>query len=819
MKFYIFSVLIFFATNTLAQERNRQGGEGSELFKVTGQVLDSQTGEPLEYVTAALISDSDSTITGGAVTGIDGKFEITGRPGRFTLRVEFLSYKARNISGIQLNREQMTRDVGTIRMEPNTEVLDEVIVEGERSSMTMTLDKRVFNVGKDLTNAGRSAADLLDNIPSVTVDVEGNVSLRGSNNVRILVDGKPSGLIGINTADGLRQLQSNMIESVEVVTNPSARYDAEGSAGIINIILKKERRDGINGSFNVIAGVPQNIGGSLNLNYRKKWTNLFASYGLEYDKSPGGGSSFQTFFPGDTLYYTIRDNDRERGGWSNNLRFGSDFFLNDKNTITVAAIYRISDEDNDYYLNYRDLDGDKNLLYITDRYDNELEIDKNSEYSVNYSRTFKKQGQKLSAEIQYRDNEETEESSINEVTYDVGEDEEQPELFQRSLNDEFDRGWLMQADYEQPFGKDGKLELGIRNSLRRIGNDYLVEELNNESGEWENLEGFSNNFIYDENIYASYAIFGNKANKFSYQLGLRMEITDIRTELEQTREINDKNYTDLFPSVHLTYTLKEEKFLQGSYSRRIQRPWFRSLNPFSSFSDARNIRTGNSDLNPEYSDSYELGVLQNWEKSSFYYALYYRYSTGVVNFITTVDDGITYTRPENVGTSNDVGLEVTYSTEFNSWLRVNGTANFYHSVMEAFANGEDLGTETTTFFTRVMSQMKIGKEWDLQTTLSYRAPQNVPQGRRQSYFVVDLGLSRDVLKGNGTLTLSVRDLFNTRKYRYETITPTYTSEAEFQWRSRSAIVSFTYRLNQNKERRRGERGGDGDFDGGGDMDF
>ena len=213
-------------------------------------------------------------------------------------------------------------------------------------------------------------------------------------------------------------------------------------------------------------------------------------------------------------------------------------------------------------------------------------------------------------------------------------------------------------------------------------------------------KGFSNNFNYDENIYASYAIFGNKANKFSYQLGVRMEITDIQTELEQTGELNDKNYTDLFPSAHVTYSLKENKSIQGSYSRRVRRPRFRSLNPFSSFSDARNIRSGNPDLDPTYSDSYELGVLQNWEKSSFYYALYYRYSTGVVSRITTVEDGITYTRPENVGKSDDLGLEITYSNEFNSWLRVNGTANIYHSVTEAIANGEDLGTETTTFFTR-----------------------------------------------------------------------------------------------------------------------
>lgn len=819
MKSFLVTVLVVLGTVMFAQQpdwKKRQGaggfGDGQSPFKVTGQVMDAQSGEPMEYVTTALLSQRDSTIVGGAVTGVDGKFEITTRPGRFILQIQYISYKTRFISGIQLNREQMTRDIGTIKLEPDTEILDEVVVQGEKSTMTMTLDKRVFYVGKDLTNAGRSAADLLDNIPSVSVDVEGNVSLRGSQNVRILVDGKPSGLIGISTADGLRQLQSNMIERVEVVTNPSAKYDAEGSAGIINIILKKEKKEGVNGTFNATVGHPKNYGGSFNLNYRKKWMNLFASYGVNYRESPGGGKTFQTFFPGDTLYFTDRDRQHVRGGLSNNLRFGSDFFLNSKNTITVAALYRVSDEDNRSDLLYQDYDENMNLLYITDRHDNEQEIDKNSEYSINYTRTFSKKGQKFSADVQYRDNNETEKSDINEITHSVEDGSQDPELFQRSLNDEFDRGWLIQADYEHPFGKDAKLELGVRNSIRRIGNDYLVEE-QNENGDWENLEGFSNNFNYDENIYASYAMFGNKVNKFSYQLGVRMEITDIRTELAQTAEVNNKNYTDLFPSIHLTYGLKKEKSLQGSYSRRIRRPRFYFLNPFSSFSDARNIRSGNPNLDPTYTDSYEFGVLQNWEKSSFYYAVYYRYSTDVVTRITTVVDGITYSRPENVGTKDDIGLEITYSNEFNSWLRVNGTANIYHSAYDAFANGEDLSTKTTTFFTRVMAQIKIKKEWDFQTTLNYRAPREVPQGKRKSYFVVDMGLSRDVMKGKGTFTLSIRDLFNTRKWRYETITSTYTSVGYFQWRSRSAVLSFNYRLNQKKRRRRGG-GNRGDFDGG-----
>ena len=816
MKYTLLYILALVWTCASAQPQEGRPNEGQSPFKVKGQVFDIQSGTPLEYVTTALLSEKDSSVVNGAVTGVDGRFEITAKPGRFILRISYVSYRSKDIRGIQLSREQMTKDIGVIKLEPDTEMLDEVVVQGEKSSMTMTLDKRVFNVGKDLTNAGRSAADLLDNIPSVTVDVEGNVSLRGSDNVRILVDGKPSGLIGINTADGLRQMQSNMIERVEVVTNPSARYDAEGSAGIINIILKKEKREGVNGTFNATVGTPTDYQASFNLNYRKKWMNLFASYGINYRKVPWGGNSFQTFFPEDTLYYTDLQRDYERGGWSNNLRFGSDFYLNDKNTITVAAIYRISDEDNLNNILYEDYDGDRNLLFVTERQDNELEIDENSEYSINYTRTFSKKGQKLSADIQYRDNNEEENSTIVERTYDVTEGSTSPDLNQRSFNEEFERGWLIQADYEQPVGSEGKLELGFRNSIREIGNDYLVEE-QNEDGDWENLVGFSNTFFYDENIYATYAMFGNKVNKFSYQAGLRMEITDIKTELQQTGEENEKDYTDFFPSIHVTYNLKESKSLQASYSRRIRRPYFRSLNPFSSFSDARNIRAGNPDLDPTYSDSYELGVLQNWEKSSFYYAVYYRHSTDVVWRVTTVEDGVTFSRPENVGTRDDIGLEVTYSNEFNDWFRLNGTANLYHSENDAFANGEDLSAKTTTFFTRIMSQMKIKKIWDLQTAISYRAPQEVPQGFRKSYFVVDLGLNRDIMKNKGTLTLSVRDLFNTRKYRYETDTPVYSQEGDFRRRPRSVVLSFNYRLNQKKRRQRGGRGGS--FDGGEGMDF
>lgn len=817
MKHIIYTLFLWGTLFTLeAQQRpaNSQRA-GASPFKVSGQVIDEDSGEPLEYVSAVLLNAKDSSVVSGAVTDIQGKFVISSRPGRFILQIQYISYHDKFINNIQLNRENATRNVGTLKLAADVDVLDEVVVQGEKTTMVLSLDKRVFNVGKDLSNMGGTAADLLDNIPSVSVDVEGNISLRGSENVRVLVDGKPSGLVGISSSDALRQLQGNMVERVEVVTNPSARYDAEGLAGIINIILKKENREGVNGSFNVVVGHPDNYGISFNLNYRRKWVNLFANYGVSYRQNPGGGSADQFFFSDDTTYYTDMERDHLRGGWSNSFRFGSDFFLNKKNTITVAALYRLSNEDNEANLQYQDFDQNRNPLFITNRTDDEREKDNNEEYNINYTRTFDKKGQKWTVDVQYRDNSETESSDLLEQTFVVQGETTEPDLLQRSRNEEFDKGWFIQSDYVHPFGSKGKIEVGVRNTIRNIGNDYLVEELD-ENSEWQNLEGFSNNFNYDENILATYAIVGNEINRFSYQLGLRMEITDLTTELEQTKEVNDKNYTDFFPSGHLTYKLKESQSIQASYSRRIRRPRFWTLNPFSSFSDARNIRTGNPDLDPEYTDSYELGVLYNWEKSSFFYSAYYRYATGVITRITTVEDGITYSRPENVGSRDAFGLELTYSNEFTSWWRFNANANFFRTVTDGESQGEDLSAETTSFTTRIISRMTLKKKLDIQTTFRYRGPQEVPQGKRKSVFVMDLGLSRDVMKGKGTLTFTVRDLFNSRKWRSETITSNFMSDSEFQWRSRSAILSFNYRLNQKKRRER-NRGGR-DFEGE-DMEF
>ena len=683
----------------------------------------------------------------------------------------------------------------------------------------MSLDKRVFNVGKDLANQGGTAADILDNVPSVQVDVDGAVSLRGNENVRILVDGKPSGLIGVGDSDGLRQIPSNLIDKVEVITNPSARYEAQGMTGIINIVLKKDRQKGLNGTFDFTVGYPENFGAAINLNYRRKKMNMFVNYGAYYRKNPGSGNLYQETFRKDSTFILEEIRTHNRGGLSNSFRFGSDFFFNPKNTLTAAFSYRISDENNAYDLEYRDYITDlNNFLGSTIRQDNEVEEEADLEYSLNYKKTFSSDKHFLTADVQYEENTEVESSDISEDYFGTdGFPTGTPTTQQRSQNSEGFSRWLFRADYVYPFGEkqDGKFELGWQSGLRNVRNSYVVEQFND--FEWESIADFTNDFNYDEEIHAAYALAGNKTGNFSYQLGLRLEYTDIRTELLQTGEVNPRTYTNLFPSGHLTYEFKNENSVQLSYSRRIWRPRFRMLNPFFSYTNSRNIFTGNPNLDPEFSDVVELQHIKYWDNASLSSAVYYRQTRGVVERVRFILDetlGTTQMLPINLSTEDAYGLEFTFSYNPLKWMRLNGDFNFFRAMRFGEFNEQIFQADTYTWFTRLTSRLTIAKKNDIQLRLNYRAPRETTQGRREAMYNLDLAASRDLFKGKGTLTFSISDVFNTRRRIYSINTPSLFAEGDFQWRARSMKLTLNYRLNQKKNNRgKGRRGG-GDFGGG-----
>ncbi len=780
-------------------------GAGQQRYAgpaIVGRIVDAQD-EPVPYATVAIYAAGDSSLVDGVTSGPNGFFLAKVPAGKYYLTITFLSYQPQTISGIEVTDAPYR--VGKITLQANSQALDEVVVQGERAEMELKLDKRVFNVSKDPNNLGLNASELLDNLPSVTVDVDGNVALRGSQNVRILINGKPSGIVG-TTTDALRQLQGSMIESIEVITNPSARYEAEGDVGIINIVLKKQKKQGFNGSVDVNAGYPENFGAGINMNWRKDWINFFTNYNITYRNSPGRGYSLQTFDLPDSTFSYERIQDRSRGGLRNNIQLGSDMYLNDKNVITTSVFYRVSDGLNESLLTYNDYGATGQLLRNVERTDIEEEFSHDLEIALNYTKTFDQKDRKWTIDLQRNISDDTEESDLNEF---ATNDPTYPEIVQRSYNEEDQRTWLFQTDYVHPFGENGQFEMGARSTIRVIENIFVVEQKENGDG-FAPLPGFDNEFIYNEAIHAGYVQAGNKFGDISVQAGLRGEYTDLSTELVKTQETNPRSYFNLFPSANLGYEFGQGNTLQLSYSRRINRPRFRSLLPFFGFSDSRNFFSGNPDLNPEFAHSFEMNYLKYMKKGSIFASVYYRYRTDVIDRITTVDsNGFTRIFPVNLATEDNFGIELTGSYRPVKWWSINGSVNFYRAITSGNYEDLELFRDTYTWTARGMSKWTIAKEYDLQATVFYRAPQETTQGRSLSLTSLDLTVARDILQGNGTISFRVSDVFNSRKWRWQIDTPEYQFDSEFQWRVRQFMLNFNYRINQKKQR---GRGGRGDFD-------
>lgn len=780
----------------------QRGDAGQRGLTISGTVLDENS-QPIPYASVAARSKADSTRLIGVATSIDGRFEIRVRPGAYIVLVSFLSYQEFKK---EVNVSDASVDLGEIRLKPKTELIDEVVVKAEKSYMEMKLDRRVYNVGKDPNNAGSNAQDILETVPSVEVDVDGTVSLRGSSNVRILIDGKPSSLTGISTQDALRQLPGNLIDKIEVVTNASAKYDAEGEAGILNIVLKKEKRAGLNGAFEVNVGYPHNYGASANLNYRKGKVNFFTSIGAQYRRRPGSGYSFQEFFLEDTTFAYERTREQDRGGVSGNGRFGIDYHINDKTTLTASGMYNRSYNDNTAKLIYRDFDENGDETQIVTRTDNEIEQSQAFETNLNFRREFNSKDQLLTADFRWFQDEDYEDAKQFEEGTDYT-------LNQRSDNTENQQNWLIQTDYVHPFNEKVRLETGLKATLRRIVNDYQVQQLNDSTSDWETLSNFDNNFIFDENIYAAYVIASGKIKRFSLQGGVRAEYSDIRTELVKTNDVNKWNYISFFPSAHLSYEFPSNNSLQLSYSRRISRPRFRELIPFFSITDNRNFYSGNPSVNPVFTHSAEIGHLKTWENGTLLSSLYYRHRDGVVERISQSDStGFITTFPVNLSTEDAGGLELSFSYSLFKWWRVMLNANMYYSITNGQYEDQNFYAETFTARGRFTSKWTVWKKLDIQTAFMYNAPRNTPQGKQLSMYSWDLGLAIDVLKGNGTITFSAKDMLNSRRRRWEIDTPTLVSTNDFQWRARQFVLSFSYRLNQKKKRDRGGRGGDSEMD-------
>ncbi len=766
--------------------------------KIRGTILDQSSSEPLPFSTIGVYTEKDSLV-GGGISDEEGKYSVDLPFGKFYALIEFMGFESQKTKVFTLSREEQNVDLGQTELSTTASDLNEVVVQGEKTVMELSLDKRIFNVGKDLANAGGNASDILMNLPSVAVDPDGNVRLRGSSNVRILIDGKPSGLVSFKGSAGLRQLPANMVERVEVITNPSARYEAEGMAGVINIILKKDSKQGFNGSFEVIAGYPLNTGFTANLNYRHNRINWFVNYGLSYREQPGVSELYQEVYNEDgTTSILSQNNSSTVTGLNNNLRGGLDYYFNENSILTASYLWRRSDAHRITDIRYNDyLNSFDDYLGYSLRRQDETEDEPNKEAILNYKRTFAQKGHEFTASFTYLNYWERSNQLFTQYSF-TPENTPEPaeDLVQTSLNDEYENQYLLQMDYVKPFASKGKIETGLRTSFREMENDYLVQE-ENESGDFETIAGLDNIFLYNENILAAYAIVGNETGKWSYQGGLRAEHTDVETILVETDEKNPRDYLNFFPSAHLTYNLSEENAFQLSYSRRVKRPVYNDLSPYVTFSDQRNFFSGNPDLNPEYTDAFELGHIKYYEKATLFSTVYFRNTVDKIERIRQVDEeGFSTTAPLNLTGEKSFGVEFSGDYRLKDWWKLDFNANFFHARIDASNIGQTELRKTYSYLFRQTSRFTFGKGWDIQVRANYEAKQKTAQGYRKGIFFMDLSASKRILEDRGTLVLNVTDIFNSRINRYISEGYNFYTEGKSQMMRRQTNLTFAYRIKQ-----------------------
>ena len=792
---------------------------------VTGHVYDNSTGRPMEYATVRACTLPDSTFVSGCITEPTGAFELQLEKGRYVLEVQFMGFVTK-FKNVTLDGTKTTVDVGKISLSPDSRMLNEVDVVAEQSTYEMTLDKRVFNVGKDVANTAGNAIEVLENIPAVSVDVEGNVSLRGDDGVRILIDGKESGLSGMSTQDALRTLQGDMIERIEVITNPSVRYDAEGSAGIINIILKKDKRQGFNGAVNVRGGYPWMYGASLSANYRLRRWNLFASYGFNDRRNIGGGVNqtkrFSDIIDGDTIFTQLTDQTTERKmrRMGHNVRVGADYYITDNDIISAAFVYRYGRLETHPVVQYFDeypLTGASSYDVRAEDY---AEYEPMYEVTLDYDKTFERKGRSLKANVRFFTNAENSSSDITETLYpDKDMTESIWTLLQKTSSDENMRNLQASVDYVHPFLTKAQWEIGAKYTNRNINSLSSVTEMDS-LGVYNPLTDYCYDYEYSEQVAALYTSLGNDWGRWSGQVGVRAELTDIMTNLkgyahDGTDSINGgKPYIDFFPSAHLNYSVNENNQFQVSYTRRIRRPGFWQMSPFRSYNDNRNIRMGNPSLTPTYMDSYELGYIHFWGKASFNFTAYYRHGTNMIRHYTFEDDGVFYSMPINFGKADDFGMEVVAQGQMTKWWNLNGNVNFFRSKFNGEINGTTYNDATWMLFGRAVSKFKISNWFDLQLTAHVMGPHKEPLGMHKGNWWIDLAVSKDILHGNGTITFNVRDLFNSRSHGGESWGDNFWQYSTSTWNRRSFSLNFNYRINQ-QNMKRNRPGGDDDDDGGG----
>ena len=760
------------------------------ICKVIGTLQDSLTKSGLEFTSVAVLKVRDSSIVGGALTNAKGQFSIEAlQPGRYFLRISSIGYRKMDSKPFMLNPMDPTKDFGVVYVASSQKNLKEVEVQGERADYINSLDKKIYNVEKDLVSTGGTASDVLRNVPSVNVDIDGKVSLRGSENLTILIDGKPSSLGGGDRASLLQQLPAGSIDQIEIITNPSARYDAEGMAGIINIKTKKDKRSGVNGSVTVGAGTRDKYNGGVSVNNRTKKTNLNLSYNFREETRWSSGFSLRQNQL--ALLFPFEDSQSQgrNQNYNNSFRSSLDINLSNNTTLGMSAGYSQRNSNN-YERNSTNFeDSIRSELGSFYRTTNSENTNKNLEGGLDIRHVIPGTKRELSASANYSQSNNNDEDYFLTVDSTYGYTSLKRKGFFSTL--------VAQSDYTHPINQNAKFETGIKGTFRTSDNDQVG--LNREGFDVANTD----HFIYSDEITAAYIQFAGKAptllkkDKFiELQGGLRVENTKIIGNAVIDANDFEYNYANLFPSAAIKYTVKEKNDFQIVYSKRVNRPNPQNLNPFTDISDVRNVRTGNPRLQPEFVDSYEFNYFRKIKEHSISATLYYRYTKNLISRFRTIDSltGVSTMTFINYSSSANTGLEMVVKNQFGKAVSATTTFNYFNNKI----NGENidaaLQSTSNNWTLRTNINIKASKTTSLQVTGFYMSKIRNPQGTFRGMSGVDIGARRDFMKGKLNLSVNITDIFDTRKMIINNVGEGFVYDAERKRESRVANFTLVYRF-------------------------
>jgi iron complex outermembrane recepter protein len=764
-----------------------------KIGRITGTVIDAETSQPLQYAIVSVINPIDTTVVTGGLTSKTGEFKIKDIPvGKYIVRIKYIGYRSARTDSLLVTPNRPGKDFGIIKLHQDAVMAKEVIVTAQKDAILNSIDKKTINVDETILTVSQSATDVLQQVPSVSVDINNNITLRGSGNVTVLVDGRQSAMTGPSRSAVLDQIPASSIDKIEIITNPSAKYDAEGMSGIINIITKKTRDFGANATTNISAGSRNKYNGNANGNIRYGDFNLYSNFGYRYDFRANTGTDSRKNTFNDTTSFLFQGINGTSINRYINAMGGLDYLMNDDNTLGWSVSYNKPIRTGNQLTNLTNRSSIGNILQNNDRNQFQSSGGYYLESSLNYKLTLAPKHE-LTTSATFSYEKETDDENFKQIFYTPVE----PTIQQQQNSLINNKLIVLQADYSLPFKDVGSFETGFKSTLRRLDNDYLFG--NYISQALIKDTNTSNHFLYNEDVYALYATYQGLIGLFGYKIGARYEYTATISDQVTAKKRYNRNYGDLFPSAYLTYKPSFEDQIQLNYSRRINRPDMEDLNPFTDYSDPQNLRTGNPFLKPEYTNALELGYTREMSWMTVTSTVYYRRTNDLNTRIKTTLDSIrTITTYENINNRTNIGLEIVDKFDILSWWNAMITLNLFNSSVSGNLSNQAYANQNKSWMLQFMSTMNIPDICQFQLSGNYNGPRTTPQGSFKGMYGVNLGFKRELFD-KASLTFNVSDLFNTRRFAYDLSSYDASGNgfAENLYRKRDSQVftlTFTYKF-------------------------